>query len=289
MGLLVASILDRVPGYTGYTIVFVMAGILGMLDMCCFFFMEDVYKTPPLQLKIIPVCRQIISNKPFLKFMIFWAAWSFTANMSGSYLARYALTEMGLTYLNFTLCSQVTAAAVTVLVVSNWGRVLDHFGSKPVLWCSCVVAALTPLFFLFSTYGNIWPTLLHNLIGAAFWSGANLAATSLQLSSSPDEHRPSYIAFFSCFTSLLGSFLGILTGGAILEGIHSNTYLSAIIPDRYKFMITISVILRIGAVLIIVPKLDNNNEHTVLSMFREFYFKLRLQKNYISYWWKRRR
>jgi MFS family permease len=289
MGLFVASILDRVPGHTGYTIVFVLAGILGMLDMCSFFFMEEVYKTPPLELKIIPVCRQIISNKPFFKFMIFWTAWSFTANMSGSYLARYALTEMGLTYLNFTLCSQVTAAAVTVLVVSNWGRLLDHFGSKPVLWCSCVVAALTPLFFLFSTYGNIWPTLLHNLIGAAFWSGANLAATSLQLSSSPDDQRPSYVAFFSCFTSLLGSFLGILAGGAILEGIHSSASLSAIIPDRYKFMIAISVILRIGTVFIIVPKLDNNCEHTVSSMFREFFLNIKLQKNYISYWWNRRR
>lgn len=289
MGLLVASILDRIPGYTGYTIVFVMAGILGMLDMVCFFFVEEVYKTPPLDLKMIPVCKQIISNKPFFKFMIFWTAWSFTANMSGSYLARYALTEMGLTYLNFTLCGQVTAAAVTILVVSNWGRLLDHFGSKPVLWCSCLVAAVTPLFFLFSTYGNIWPTLLHNLIGAAFWSGANLAATSLQLSSSPDDQRPSYVAFFSCFTSLLGAFLGILTGGAILEGIHSSASLSAIFPDRYKFMIAISVILRIGAVLIFVPKLDNNCDYTVSSMFAEFRLKIKLQKSYLSYWWKRRR
>jgi MFS family permease len=289
MGLLVASILDRMPGYSGYTLVFVMAGILGMLDMCCFFFMEEVYKTPPLQLKIIPVCRQIISNKPFFKFMIFWTAWSFTANMSGAYLARYALSEMGLTYLSFTICSQVTAAAVTVLVVSNWGRLLDHFGSKPVLWCSCIVAALTPLFFLFSTYGSIWPTLLHNLIGAAFWSGANLAATSLQLSSSPDEQRPSYVAFFSCFTSLLGAFLGILAGGAILEGIHSSHTLSAFIPDRYKFMIAVSVILRIATVIVIVPKLDNNCEYTVTSMFRELFIKIKLQKSYISYWWKRRR
>jgi MFS family permease len=289
MGLLVASILDRIPGYTGYTIVFVMAAILGMLDMVCFFFVEEVYKTPPLDLKIIPVCKQIISNKPFFKFMIFWTAWSFTANMSGSYLARYALTEMGLTYLNFTLCSQVTAAAVTILVVSNWGRLLDHFGSKPVLWCSCLVAAVTPLFFLFSTYGNIWPTLLHNLIGAAFWSGANLAATSLQLSSSPDDQRPSYVAFFSCFTSLLGAFLGILAGGAILEGIHSSASLCAIFPDRYKFMIAISVILRIGAVLIFVPKLDNNCDYTVSSMFAEFRLKIKLQKSYLIYWWNRRR
>ncbi|MDF2905225.1 MAG: major facilitator superfamily protein [Herbinix sp.] len=289
MGLLVAGILDQSSGFTGYTIVFVMCGILGALDMVCFGFMEDVYKTPPVQLKLLPVLKQIFQNKPFFKFMLFWTAWSFTANMSGAYLARYALTEMGLSYMQFALSSQVTAAAITVLVVTHWGRLLDHFGSKPVLWCTCVFAALTPLFFLFSTYGSIWPTLLHNLIGAAFWSGANLAATSLQLSSSPDEQRPSYIAVFSCITSLFGSFLGILTGGAILEGIHNSTALSTIIPDRYKFIIAISVLLRIASVFIIIPMLDNNSSHTLSGMFTELSLRIKVQKSHLIYRWSRRR
>ena len=289
MGLIVAGILDQMTGFAGYTTVFVMCGILGVLDMLCFVFVDEVYKTPPVQLKLLPVLKQVINNKPFFKFMMFWTAWSFTANMSGAYLARYALTEMGLSYMQYTLSSQVTAAAITVLVVSHWGRLLDHFGSKPVLWCTCVIAALTPLFFLFSTYGSIWPTLLHNLIGAAFWSGANLAAISLQLSSSPDERRPSYVAVFSCITSLFGSFLGILTGGAILEGIHNNLTLNSIIPDRYKFMIAISVLLRVASVFIIIPRLDNSNDHTLSSMFHELGFRIKVQKSYLTYSWERRR
>ena len=288
-GLIVAGILDRMPGSVGYMVVFVAAGVLGILDMICFLFMEEVYKTPPVQLKLIPVLKQVFNNKPFYKFMLFWTAWSFTANMSGSYLARYALTEMGLSYMQFTLCSQVTAAAITVLVVSHWGRFLDHFGSKPVLWCTCVVAALTPLFFLFSTYGSIWPTLLHNLIGAAFWSGANLAATSLQLSSSPDEQRPSYVAVFSCITSLFGSFLGILTGGIILEGIHSSPVLNSFLPDRYKFMIAISVILRVTCVFLLIPLLDNSSDYTLAGMFRELSMNAKAKKSYLRYWWSRRR
>ncbi len=288
MGLLVAGMLDGMPGYAGYTTVFILCSILGMLDMCCFGLMEDIYKTPPLQLKLLPVCRDILKDKPFFKFMIFWTAWSFTANMSGSYLARYAITEMGLSYMQYTLCSQVTAAGITVLAVTYWGRLLDHFGTKPILWCSCIVASLTPLFFLFSTYGNIWPTLLHNLIGAAFWCGANLAATSSQLCT-PDDKRPSYIAFFSCFTSLFGSFLGILTGGAILEGISQSSILNSVIQDRYKFMITLSVILRIAAVLILIPMMDNTREHTIRDMFGALRLRIKVEKNHIKYWWSRRK
>ncbi len=289
MGLIVAGILDQMTGFAGYSLVFVICGILGILDMLCFLFMEEIYKTPPVQLKLLPVLKQVMSNKPFFKFMLFWTAWCFTANMSGAYLARYALTEMGLSYMQYTLSSQVAAAAITVLVVSQWGRLLDHFGSKPVLWCTCTVAALTPLFFLFSTYGSIWPTLLHNLIGAAFWSGANLAATSLQLSSSPDDQRASYVAVFSCITSLFGSFLGILTGGVILEEIHSNISLNSIITDRYKFMIAISVLLRVASVFIIIPMLDNSNSYTLSGMFAELNLRIRAQKSYLNYWWERRR
>ena len=289
MGLIVAGILDNMPGRSGYTAVILAASVLGMLDMVCFFFMEEVYKTPPLQLKIIPVCKQILRNKPFLKFMLFWTAWSFTANMSGAYLARYAITEMGLTFMSFTLCGQVAAAAVTVLIVSYWGRLHDHFGTKPVLWVSCIVASLTPLFYLLSTPGSIWPTLLHNVIGAAFWCGANVAATSLQLSASPDDQRPSYVAFFSCFTSLLGSFLGILSGGAILEGINSSIVLSGIIHDRYKFMIAVSVFLRISAVLLLVPALHNTSDYTTSDMFRELRYRFKLWRDTMKYRRYRRR
>lgn len=289
MGILVAYVLDRMPGVSGYTIVIIMSGILGICDMICFFFMEEVYKTPPLELKIIPVCKQIIANKPFFKFMVFWTAWSFTANMSGAYLARYTITEMGLTYMEYTLCSNVTAAAITILCVTHWGKLLDHFGSKPVLWCTCSVASLTPLFFLFSSPGNIWPTLLHNLLGAAFWCGANLAATGLQLSASPDDQRPSYVAFFSCFTSLIGSFLGILFGGMLLEGINDNAAAGALITDRYKFMIAVSVVLRFTAVLIIMPRLDNNREYTVVGMFRELRLRLQEHRKYLDYKRSRKR
>ena len=277
MGLLVSAILDRTSGYTGYTIALIMGGIFGALDMISFGFAKEVYKTPPLQLKMLPVFKKIIRDKEFFRFTVFWTAWNFTANIGGAYLARYALTEMSLSYIEFTLSSQVASALVTVTVISLWGKLLDRYGSKTVMWLSCVITAMTPLFYLLSVPGSIWPTLLHNCIGAAFWSGCNLAATSLQLSASPDTERPTYIAFFSCVTSVAGSFLGILTGGALLEGIGSSSLLSPLFPDRYKAVITISVLLRLCSVFIFVPKLQNYSNHTVVEVFNDFFNKLKVK------------
>jgi len=275
MGLFVAMLLDRMPGMIGYTTVFVMGGILGVLDMVCFFFVKEVYKTPPVRLRIVPLFKRILNDKPFFRFTIFWTLWSFTANMSGYYLGRYALTEMGLSYMQFTLFGQVAASTITVIVISKWGKLLDQYGCKPVLWVSCVIGSLTPAFYLLSVPGSIWPTFLHNTIGAFFWSASNLAATSLQLTSSPDAERPSYLAFFSFFTSLFGAFLGVLFGGAILELVQSTAVLSSIFPDRYKCMIGLSVILRLGSVLLYIPRLENNREYTTADMLRGMYRAIR--------------
>ena len=205
--------------------------------------------------------------------MLFWSAWAFTANMSAPFLLRYALSEMNLSFLQVTLSGQIASAVTTVMVITGWGRWLDRYGSKPVLWISCMVAALTPGFFLFSVSGSVMPTLLHNVIGASFWSAANLSASNMLLISSPDEQRPSYVAFFSSFTSLLGSFLGVLAGGAVLEWIQSLSLdysrLPFVFSDRYKLMITLSVVLRFAIVLVFVPGLKNVKGITVSGMLRD--------------------
>jgi MFS family permease len=265
IGLVSAWVLDHAGGYAGYTIVFVFAGVIGVADMCCFIPVNEVRRPEGTVASFRAVAVKIVRDRPFFMFLLFWTAWSFTANMSGNYLGRYALMEMGLSYTQFTLCSQIASALVTVLVIRAWGKLLDRYGNKPVLWVSCVAASLTQSFYLFSVYGSVAPTLLHNMVGSFFWCASGLAATNLLLSSSPDEYRPSYVAIFSCVTSLLGSFLGALAGGALLEFIGSN-WGGAV--DRYKILVAAAVTLRFGVVMFFLPRLKNEKGVTVAAMAR---------------------
>ncbi len=272
VGLVTAFLLDNIPGFLGYAVVFVLGGVLGVLDMFCFLFVEEVYTQPPMPIKLFKSSRQIFQDKPFFRFMLFWTAWSFTANLASPFLGRYALS-MGLSYMQLTLCGQIASALTTVSVVWLWGWLLDQYGSKPVLWVSCLLAALTPAFYLFSTPNNIWPTLLYNVIGAFFWSAANLTSTSMQLSTTPDDQRPVYIAMFSCFTSMLGSFLGVLSGGALLEWAHvlvDSGRLAFLGPmaDAYKLVFLLSVVTRVGIVLLFVPRMENPLGYSVADMLR---------------------
>ena len=260
-GLLVAHLLDTLPPENKYVIIFMIGGAIGMVDMILFAFCEETYSTPPRKLQFLAVLKDLLRNKPFLRLVIMWTAWCFTANICGPYLSRYSMNEMGLNFMQMMIFGTAASSVATILVMARWGRALDRFGCRSVMLVAAVVTSLTDALYLISTPGSVWPVLLRNFVGALFWSGCNLSATSMQLSCSPDETRPSYIAIFSCTASLLGTALGTLVGGGLLEGWQSAGWFAGSF-DRYKALILLSVTLRFIITLICVPPMENDRDGT---------------------------
>jgi len=266
-GLLVAYLLDVLPIDSKYIVIFLIGGGLGVLDMICFAFAPEIWTAKPQKASMRKTIMEALRNKPFMKLILMWTAWCFTSNLSGSFLTPYAMNSMHLNFLQITIFGTVASSLATVVAVPRWGRTLDRFGSKNVMLIGCIGASLTPAFYLLSTPGNIWPTLLHNVIGALFWSASNLAANSMQLSASPDESRPTYIALFSCVTALAGVALGTLCGGWFLEWCNANSWFTGFF-DRYKVLILLSVVLRFGFTLLLVPPMTNENDATLQDALR---------------------
>lgn len=267
IGLIVAYALDVLPTNVRYIVIFLIGGATGILDMVCFGFCEEVYSAPPQKQHLFSAIGQVLKNKPFMKLTIMWTAWCFAANMSGVYLTPYSMNEMGLNFMQIMIFSTIACSIVSIFVMPCWGRMLDRFGSRNVMLISCAVASLTPLFYLFSSPGNIWPTLLHNTVGAMFWCGANLTCSNMQLSCSPDATRPTHIALFSCVTSMAGSMLGSLTGGALLEAWNSSGMFTGAF-DRYQALFVLSVIIRMSSSLLLVAHFAPDNEARPRDMLR---------------------
>lgn len=279
-GLLVAWLLDALGAESRYTVIFLLGGALGVMDMLCFGFIREKHVPKPAETHIVGSLKKVLKDKPFMRVVCMWTVWCFTANMSGAYLTPYAMNVMGLSFLDITLFGTVAASLATVIMVPRWGRALDSFGSRSVMMIAAVGASLTQLFYLLSVPGSIWPTLLHNLIGAFFWCGSNLAANSMQLYNSPDAERSTYIALFSCVTCLFGAALGTLCGGVLLEAFRTSNLFTGYF-DRYKALILLSVILRFASVFILVPGIRNENEETPLSLLRSLKYsrqRLRFRK-----------
>ncbi len=273
-GLLIAYLLDHLPAETKYIIIFILGGAFGMTDMLAFAFCKEVFTAPPQKLKFGQVIGGILRNKPFMHFMIFWTVWCFTANMSGTYMSPYSMNVMGLNFTQIMIFGTVASCISAIFTVQRWGKALYHYGSRNVMLVSCIGAAITPAFYLFSSPGNIWPTLLHNFFGAMFWCGANLSANNMQLSISAPETRPSYIAVFSCVTALAGVTLGSLSAGGLLR-VFEASHLFTGWFDRYKMLFLIATVLRLGSVLLLVPRMEKDKEATPKDLI---YAILRIKK-----------
>lgn len=276
-GLFVGWLLDTLGQPGRYIVVFLAGGLLGCLDMICFGFVREVWATEPPRIHMRKAISDVLKNKPFMRVTLMWTVWCFTANMSGSYLTPYAMNVMHLGALQITLFGTVAAAVATFLMVPRWGTALDRYGSRNVMLIAGLGASLTPLFYLLSVPGSIWPTLLHNLIGAIFWCGTNLAANSLQLYASPDAERSTYIAFFSAATCLLGTAAGTLCGSAFLEGCRSAGLFTGPF-DRYMALVVLSVLLRFVSVWLLVPGLVNETDSTAPAMLRSVVKSIRLPR-----------
>lgn len=279
-GLLVARLLDVMPGFTGYAIVFVMGGIFGVLDMLSFLGVKDIPMNTESGVKVLTVFRGMIAHRPFFRFLLFWTAWSFTSNIAGPYFIRYALGPLQLSFLTVTLGSQVTGAVFAVMILSHWGRMMDRYGSKPVLWISCLVAAINPVVWIFSSVGNPLTLFLFNAVGGLVWGASGLAVMNVLLRISPESQRPSYVAVFTAITSIGGSFLGVLTGGALLQGIQDTvsarnlTFFGAV-PNHYLIVFVISAVLRLTTILLFLPKMENEKPFTTREMLRDLRRRIR--------------
>ena len=274
-GILTALVLDYSSGFTGYAIVFIVGGAFGVLDLICFIAVKETPMVKSATQGLFPILKRIVKDKKFFRFMVFWTVWAFATNFGGAFTVRYALGPLELSFIHVTVAGQITAALITVAVISKWGRTIDHYGSKPVLMITCLVQSLILLIMLFSRPGSVIPFLFVNLIGAAFWSAANLACVNMQLSCSPDDQRAEYIAIFTCVTSLLGAFLGVFLGGAFLEWlpelmIYANITINGRLPDHFKILFVVSCIFRLLTVIIFVPRLENDQDSNLKELAEDF-------------------
>lgn len=265
-GIAVARLLDTLPQESRFVVIFAAGGLLGMMDMICFGFCEERYTSEPARLRL-SAATDALKSRPFRRLILMWTVWCFTTQLCEPYLSRYSINVMGLSFTQMTVCGTAIASVMTILAIRRWGRAMDDFGSRSVMLVSTVGAATANLFYLFSTPGAVWPVLLRNAMGAAFWCGSNLAANNMQLYASPDDKRPIFIAAFSCVTAIAGVALGSLTGGLLLESWEAAGWFTGFF-DRYKALIALSTLLRLCTVVLLVPPLMNDRDGTPGQLLR---------------------
>ncbi|MBQ5412666.1 MAG: MFS transporter, partial [Oscillospiraceae bacterium] len=227
----------------------------------------EVYLSEPVKPSIKALESGIFDNSRFRHFLIFWTMWCFCANFVGSYLNRYAVNELGITYTQMTLFGSITSNIVSMIAVRIWSHLAIRYGFKPVLRIAATGASLVQLLFMLARPHEVWPIMLYYGIGSIFWSGTNLVASNLQLSLTSDENRARALAVFGCVTALLGTFCGIMLGGSMLEFLEGKALPLSL--NRYQCAILTAVIMRFTTAMVMIPGFENDRHFTTADMLRD--------------------
>ena len=269
-GILVAAMLDYLPAETKYIVVFIFGGFVGVVDMLSFAFCKEVFTAPAKRIHLKEVVKSISKNRCYRSLLVYWTFLCFSVNFSANYFNAYSMNVMGLTSLQIMVFGTIAISVGIILMVRNWGKAIFHFGEKNVFYVTGMVYAFIPLVYLFSSPGNVFPTLFRNLIGAMFWCGWDVASNSLELSSSPEDMRPSYIAVFSCVSCFFGVALGSVCGGLVLTLFEKMNWFTGWF-DRYKMLFVIGSVMMLIGVPLLVRRIPSDNEKTVKDLVKAMF------------------
>jgi MFS family permease len=102
----------------------------------------------------------------------------------------------------------------TIVGYLAWGKVTGRWGNRRVLNVTAVaVAAYALSTAAVPTIEWMIPT---SILGGLAWSGCNLVLFNVMLGVSPDEHRPTYVAFYTALMNIT-AFAGPLLGAALSD------------------------------------------------------------------------
>lgn len=211
-------LLDKIPGFPGFAVVFIIAALLGLADISMFFWIKDPpFDIPEEKLPFMKLLKEPYTNKNYIKFALFVSLWYFGVNVAGPFFNVYTIEKLHMDFFTISLFTQAIANISTIISVRFWGNLSDKIGSKPTMFLCCCILFTLPFIWLFATPQNTWVVLLINFFSGIFWPGFELTALNQSIWLAPKKNRSIYLANYTLLVSLIGTAAAFLCGGAIME------------------------------------------------------------------------
>lgn len=270
-GLVIGKFLDTVPGVVGFSIVFSVATIFGIIDIACFFKVYD----PPMkegfefEENFREIFKKVITHPKFSRFLIFGIIWNFALNLAGPFFNLYMIKYLKMSFFDIALYAQLINNITIIFFVRIWGRIIDRFGNKPVLLISTSVVSFLPFLWCITNPNNwLFIVILIQILAGIFWPGIDLGYNNLALNLSPDENRSFYIAVLNLFVATIGNALAYILGGYIIENLSPllNFYLKNIFNISlvdYHYVFIFSAILRFISSRFFLTKIEEERSLSI--------------------------
>jgi hypothetical protein len=252
----VALLLDR-SAHVGqmYCLVFVLAAVLGTVDICCFIPIRQVRIAPdpasPTMAEILTTPWRNVNFRSFAWYtLVTWFAYAMMTPFTWPF--TFAL---GANIITATLLLSILPMIMMAAVSTIWGSVIDRIGPKPVMALGALCGILFPAGWLFVSPTTFWLIPIITIMGGLTQPGIDSITMYVQVKGFPTERHSTYIATFTVLLGLAGM------GGSAVGGVFALflQHHMARIPfaghgmSHYIPLFATSILLRILSFVFLLP------------------------------------
>ncbi|WP_457555886.1 MFS transporter [Candidatus Pyrohabitans sp.] len=210
--------LDRSGSIEAYSLVFLLAFLLGMLST---FFVSRMEEPEMLDSRFsLRTILEPFEERNFRNLVYFVALWSLASNMVLPFLTVYMFRVLNLS-VAVVMVLNVVSQLTSIYFLRFLGEISDAYGNKPLLAIAGSVFSASIFLWTFSTmpakHALTLPLifLLHISLGFAVAS-INLCSANIAAKLSPPARATSYLATLALVTALF-SGIGALVSGRMLD------------------------------------------------------------------------
>lgn len=232
----------------GYGVVLGVAIVAGLASLGCQQLMIDInpqdYRSEETQpVSLFARLTASLSNRNLVIFLIYFALWAFAVNLSTPFFNLYMLDNLNVDLPWLTLFSSI-GSCTNMLMLIVWGRIIDRFGSRPLLISAGLMVAMMPLFWLLTGLSPVQSQLaiclaVFHVFWGGLWAAIDLGNNNIQIAIVPIEHHATFFAIAAAVAGVCGA-LGTTAGGMLMQYAHYEGILG---------VFSLSAILRLVAII----------------------------------------
>ncbi|MGB2824607.1 MAG: hypothetical protein WBF17_26770 [Phycisphaerae bacterium] len=264
--------------------VFIAAAVFGTADILMFLRLREVAPTTPAEprrpavnISVAPsslpavagaisyAARYVVAavnellvtplrDRVFRRYVLYGATAMFAMAVGGPFYIRNMRENLGFSHLAINVMFMLLGPLVSILAIKKWGRLIDHWGRRPMLMVATTLAVfgVAPYFFASKYTPN--PQFVSDAVnGVAGAAAGGLSRLAAGLGASVDWSQWQLIppgapvgAWLICSTTIFSGFVGwagvMLGQQGIVLGFSDG-------PGRSKYVAAYSVLTSLGGVL----------------------------------------
>jgi MFS family permease len=188
-----------------------------------------------------------LKNPAARRYVSFQALWNAAVASSGGFVAIHYAVNLGLSF-KVIAAQALVAAFCRVATSAFWGRMVDRFGSRPVLIASGAGICVLPVVQGLATPSAPWPIWLDATISGIAWAANANAIFCLPYRLAPAKQRTSYLALFTAIGGLCNGLTAIIAG-AVADLLPQRVELGGFSLFDIQVLFAVGFVLRCAALL----------------------------------------